>query len=394
MDARRLALIPALALVVLSRPSAAQASEYFLMAGDQSAFVVVQNGQIVRTWTVAPGTGYQYPMAVSGTLRTLGKEVGDDGAEYDLDGTDLGPRYPHGSDLPDTCWDGTTDGQSNYVGTTSGDIWQLDLDWQNPVQLFPGHAIGSLAYDPTDDSFWVGGFLTSAVEHYSRAGTLLGSIPTGHTKNMALALDHADGTLWLHDRNSPGTLEQWSKGGTLLQRIAVPGLGLYNALGGEFPLPQQPGPGTPYCPGDGSGAACPCGNSGGAGGGCANSMGSGSQLTATGTNQVSADDIVLSATGSTPGQPGLLFQGDNAINGGDGLAFGDGLRCAGGNVVRLEVVTADGAGAASSTVPIAATGGVSPGDIKRYQWWYRDPTGSPCGAGFNLSNGLEVTWAP
>jgi hypothetical protein len=123
-------------------------------------------------------------------------------------------------------------------------------------------------------------------------------------------------------------------------------------------------------------------------------MGSGSQLTATGTNQVSADDIVLSATGSTPGQPGLLFQGDNAINGGDGLAFGDGLRCAGGNVVRLEVVTADGAGAASSTVPIAATGGVSPGDIKRYQWWYRDPTGSPCGAGFNLSNGLEVTWAP
>jgi hypothetical protein len=35
---------------------------------------------------------------------------------------------------------------------------------------------------------------------------------------------------------------------------------------------------------------------------------------------------------------------------------------------------------------------VSTGDTKRYQVWYRDPNGSPCGAQFNLSNGFEIVW--
>jgi hypothetical protein len=76
------------------------------------------------------------------------------------------------------------------------------------------------------------------------------------------------------------------------------------------------------------------------------------------------------------------------------VAFGDGLRCAGGNVCRIQVVSADGAGAASSSTSIAAACGLSAGALKRYQWWYRDPALSPCGATFNLSNGLETTWTP
>jgi hypothetical protein len=39
-------------------------------------------------------------------------------------------------------------------------------------------------------------------------------------------------------------------------------------------------------------------------------------------------------------------------------------------------------------------GGWASGDLRRFQTWYRDPTGSPCGAGFNLSHGVEVTFTP
>jgi hypothetical protein len=55
---------------------------------------------------------------------------------------------------------------------------------------------------------------------------------------------------------------------------------------------------------------------------------------------------------------------------------------------------ADGAGDVSSTVSISVGGNVSPGDLRRYQWWYRDPLLSPCGAAFNLTNGLELSWLP
>jgi hypothetical protein len=148
-----------------------------------------------------------------------------------------------------------------------------------------------------------------------------------------------------------------------------------------------------FCFGDGSGTACPCGNAGGLGRGCSNSFDAlGAQLSGVGSASVSGDDLVLSADGLVPNVPGLYFQADNAVNGGSGILFGDGLRCAGGNVVRLEVAVADANGASSTTIGIATNGGVSAGEVKRYQCWYRDPVGSPCGSGFNLSNGFEVNW--
>ena len=147
----------------------------------------------------------------------------------------------------------------------------------------------------------------------------------------------------------------------------------------------------PYCFGDGGGTPCPCANDGELGNGCANrTFSAGCNLSATG--ETNPDTLVLTASNSTPGGLGLFFQGDEAIDGGNGAPFGDGLRCAGGNAVRLEIVVADGEGSASSSVAIATTGGVSPGETEHYQWSYRDPNGTPCDSGFNLSNGLKVTW--
>ena len=153
--------------------------------------------------------------------------------------------------------------------------------------------------------------------------------------------------------------------------------------------------GLAFCFGDGSGTACPCGNSGASGQGCASSASAtGARLLATGTVSVATDDLVLQALDSVPLAPGLFFQGDSAVGGGFGLPFGDGLRCAGGNIVRLQVAIAGPGGLASSTVDIAARGGVSAAETQYYQWWYRDSMSSPCGGLFNLSNAVELVWAP
>lgn len=150
-----------------------------------------------------------------------------------------------------------------------------------------------------------------------------------------------------------------------------------------------------FCFGDGSGTACPCSNTGAAGRGCGNSAhAAGCELTASGTPSISSDTLTLSVTGSVSSQPGIFFLANNAVGGGLGTAFGDGLRCAGGGVKRLQVVFAGGAGNASSTVTISQAAGLVAGDLKRLQWWHRDPIASPCGNGFNLSNGVEVTWTP
>ena len=199
-------------------------------------FHVLQGGALIRSWTPAAGTAqYQYALVVTNTIKTMGANVGDIGAEYDLNGVDLGPRYTHPAG-PSRAWDGTTDGTNFYAIDSAGMVYQFDQSWANPVALFDAGGIGALTYDPTDNTLWCSQFSTTDVTHYTLAGTVLGSFSTGHTQNMALALDHADNTLWLHDRTTQGTFEQWSKAGVMLNRIAIAGMSTQNALGGEMPF--------------------------------------------------------------------------------------------------------------------------------------------------------------
>ena len=215
----------------------AQLSEYFVMAGDQSRFHVIRGGVLLRSWGPASTTAqYQYPIVVTNTVRTMGANAAEVGAEYDLNGNDLGSRFTHPTTGSTRGWDGTTDGTSNYMIDTAGGVYRLDQNWTNEVRLFGVAGLGSLAYDPTNNSLWVSQFNTNMITEYTMAGVLLRSFSTGHTQNMALALDHADGTLWLHDRTARGTFEQWSKTGMRLNRIAVAGMSTENALGGEMPF--------------------------------------------------------------------------------------------------------------------------------------------------------------
>ena len=150
--------------------------------------------------------------------------------------------------------------------------------------------------------------------------------------------------------------------------------------------------GFPYCFGDGSGTPCPCGNTGGTDQGCANSTMAGAVMTAGGSNSVGSDDLFFDGFNLLPNQPGLLFVGNNAVNNGNGNAFGDGLRCAGQGVIRIGVRVPNPNGEATWGPNMGGTGGWQPGDQRFFQIWYRDPSGSPCGEQFNLSHGFEVNF--
>ena len=132
----------------------------------------------------------------------------------------------------------------------------------------------------------------------------------------------------------------------------------------------------------------PCGNAGAPGQGCENSSGAGSQLTASGLAAIGGGSTLRLHANNlpTPQTIGLFFQGNNVLN---PNPFGDGLRCVGGSIERLEVVIT-GTGSADSSV---ITGPTSSG-VKFYQFWYRDAPSqqSPCSSGFNLSNGVAIGW--
>lgn len=150
--------------------------------------------------------------------------------------------------------------------------------------------------------------------------------------------------------------------------------------------------GGTFCFGDGTGTVCPCGNFGMPGQGCSNSTGVGAGLSALGNAALTSDTLQLRVQSAPANKFGLFFQGSAKVSGGFGSLFGDGLRCAGGQVKRLETVQLDAQGAAATSGVVSTLGGASAGVTLYYQFWYRDIAASPCGQQFNTSNALEVFW--
>jgi hypothetical protein len=84
---------------------------------------------------------------------------------------------------------------------------------------------------------------------------------------------------------------------------------------------------------------------------------------------------------------GLFFSGSSAVA---ASPFGDGLRCVNGSILRLGIVPTT-AGVAASTVSLSVQEGLLGGELRHYQFWYRNVLG-PCGFGFNTTNGLSIQW--
>lgn len=152
-----------------------------------------------------------------------------------------------------------------------------------------------------------------------------------------------------------------------------------------------------FCFGDGldttHSAACPCANYGAAGHGCASSSNaSGGLLTATGSTN--PDTVVLHGSGMPMASLCIYLQGDAL----EDAVFGDGVRCAGGSLIRL-LTKSNVAGASAfpeqGDVSISTRGQVAPGSSVRryYQTYYRNPAASFCpSATFNVTNGVIVDW--
>ncbi len=155
--------------------------------------------------------------------------------------------------------------------------------------------------------------------------------------------------------------------------------------------------GTPFCFGDGTGTPCPCGNNGVAGNGCASSINpSGANLFAGGVPSIAMDTLALQGCGM-PNGAAYYFQGTTRMAGGNGVSFGDGLRCAGGTLVRPGTKTnVNGASQFPSGADpaVSVKGRCNSGDVRTYQVGYRNPAAFCTSATFNLSNGLEIVWAP
>ena len=157
----------------------------------------------------------------------------------------------------------------------------------------------------------------------------------------------------------------------------------------------RPVPGTAQC--FGTPTACPCGNGSNGQVGCINSVLSGARLRALGSANTTADTLQLSVTGVPEGNSVLFFQGSTLVAGGAGAVFGDGLRCAGGTVVRLGVKSVSFGVARYpelGDLSIAQRGFVPAGATRVYQCWYLEGLGA-CGSfSSNTSNAFEINWQP
>ena len=141
-----------------------------------------------------------------------------------------------------------------------------------------------------------------------------------------------------------------------------------------------------------------------------NSVGPGMLINYEGHLSVSVNTLTLTASGGPVNQPGLFYYGPGQVNGGNGIPFGNGLRCvsAGGvGVFRIQDPTSGNAYAfmdsnGNTTKPFDMTygpmgsgpGQIQPGDTWNFQFWYRDPTVGPPPHNFNLSDAMGLTFCP
>lgn len=128
-----------------------------------------------------------------------------------------------------------------------------------------------------------------------------------------------------------------------------------------------------------------------------NSSGPGAFMACHGSTSIADNDFWLHSSGSTPNNFGRYFYGPGQQQ----LPFGNGFLCVDPGATGLfrlnPPIAADGTGYIERRVDFSAPpagggdGAIEAGSTWYFQLWYRDPA---AGTGFNLSDGLSVTFCP
>ena len=122
-----------------------------------------------------------------------------------------------------------------------------------------------------------------------------------------------------------------------------------------------------------------------------NSASAGATIAGLGSTSITANDLVLQAVGCPANKPGLFFYALNEAS----VPLGNGTLCAGGQVRRLSVLVSSASGEYQTPfdqASLAPGDALVPGDVRRFQCWFRDSAAG--GAGFNFTDGLSVTFCP
>jgi hypothetical protein len=123
-----------------------------------------------------------------------------------------------------------------------------------------------------------------------------------------------------------------------------------------------------------------------------NSSGLPASIGASGSTSLFANSLVLHVADAPPFKHGIFFYGALQTS----VPWGQGIRCVGGTLFRLPVVTLDASGAASLALDVTqppASGGpglLLEGSTWNFQFYFRDPLLGPPGT--NASNALSVTF--
>lgn len=121
-----------------------------------------------------------------------------------------------------------------------------------------------------------------------------------------------------------------------------------------------------------------------------NSVGPGAHMSWQGTGNISVNNLELIAVGCPANAAGIFFFGSGQAQ----APFGNGYRCVSGSIYRYSPTNADFLGDAHQIVNLQSGSPTTfvAGQTWNFQFWYRNAAAG--GAGFNLSDGLQVTICP